>query len=334
MQEYRNIDLLLKDGESEHHKGLPKGHKDFKTRVHNDYHSGCIHKIECGKIEIVRYDLSLAEHHLLHFKITEHQVVMVFDVEGSITITMDSLAPITIHSGMHNIAYCNPMEGAVRLSKGKIDLFYVVLPLSLFKQYFPRDEEAFEAFDQKMNAGLFSVLRDGHGVLNHDIYKVIEAICRCDQQKNLKKIFIQAKIIELLSLQLNQMCTICCSTCMMRKETIDRMYEVRDFLQQNLNGNYTLKYLAKMVGTNDFTLKKEFKELFGTTVFGFWTDVKMEKAQELLVQGEMAIKQISEVVGYKNPQHFTAAFKRKFGVAPSQYRKKMNLNLRTEGVNK
>lgn len=89
----------------------------------------------------------------------------------------------------------------------------------------------------------------------------------------------------------------------------------------NLNNACSLIELAHHVGTNEFTLKKGFKELFGTTVFGFWTDAKMNQAKLMITEQDMSISEVSDSIGYKNPRHFSAAFKRKFGVIPSQFKK-------------
>ena len=76
--------------------------------------------------------------------------------------------------------------------------------------------------------------------------------------------------------------------------------------------------LVELSGLNDFKLKRGFKELFGTTVFGYLFDLRIERAQEMLREGKQSIAEISFHIGYKNPQHFTAAFKRKFGYLPSE----------------
>ncbi|WP_234859251.1 helix-turn-helix domain-containing protein [Aquimarina aquimarini] len=45
----------------------------------------------------------------------------------------------------------------------------------------------------------------------------------------------------------------------------------------------------------------------------------------MLIEEELTIAEISYAVGYKNPQHFTAAFKRKFGYLPSNLKKEYSL---------
>lgn len=301
-------------------------YQDQYFNVKNKILRGYIREIDFDEVAIVRYTFLAERSASAHFEIAKDKVVLLFNMEGAIEAVSSALGYLSINSGMHNVIYTNPINGSIKLNHGKHDLFYISLPLELFRNYFPKGEESFQSFNHKMSKGHFSKLRPEHGVINHDIYRIIEDICRCEQDQSVKKIFIQAKIMELLAIQLDQMCTICCPTCAMRKVNADKMYTVRDFILNHIGETHSLKVLARSAGTNDFTLKKEFKELFGTTVFGFWTDVKMEKAQELLVEGKTTVKEISEIVGYKNPQHFSTAFKRKFGETPTAYQKNMVSN--------
>jgi len=73
--------------------------------------------------------------------------------------------------------------------------------------------------------------------------------------------------------------------------------------------------------TNEFTLKKGFKEVFGTTVFGFWNELKMQESKNLLLEHKLTVAEVSEKIGYKNPQHFSTAFKQYFGISPSRLKR-------------
>ncbi|MEE9362234.1 MAG: helix-turn-helix domain-containing protein [Cellulophaga sp.] len=44
----------------------------------------------------------------------------------------------------------------------------------------------------------------------------------------------------------------------------------------------------------------------------------MEEAKKMLLEQNLSINEISDRIGYKNPQHFSTAFKRKFGMIPSR----------------
>jgi len=107
----------------------------------------------------------------------------------------------------------------------------------------------------------------------------------------------------------------------LKKSDIDKIYAVREYLLENLDTTCSLMNLALHVGTNEFTLKKGFKELFGTTVFGFWNDAKMEQAKTMLTEQQMTVGEVSYHTGYKDQRHFSAAFKRKYGLLPSQLKK-------------
>jgi AraC-like DNA-binding protein len=77
--------------------------------------------------------------------------------------------------------------------------------------------------------------------------------------------------------------------------------------------------LARIVGINDCKLKAGFRQVFGTTVFGYLHDCRMERSRQLLEAGEMSVTEAARAVGFVSRGHFAAAFKRRFGVNPSAY---------------
>ncbi|YAF95181.1 MAG: helix-turn-helix domain-containing protein [Nodularia sp. CChRGM 3473] len=77
--------------------------------------------------------------------------------------------------------------------------------------------------------------------------------------------------------------------------------------------------LPRLVGLNDCTLKQSFKSVFGTTVFAYLYDLRMEQAQLLLQENRMNITEVAKTIGYTNSRSFATAFKRKFGISPSNY---------------
>lgn len=137
-----------------------------------------------------------------------------------------------------------------------------------------------------------------------------------DKQHGLiKRLFLKSKVLELLTLQL---CTL--KDAPQANALSKKLYEVAALIEKDVTKIFTIKELSKQVGINDYTLKKEFKRLFGTTINEYSTDLKMKKAKTLLTMSNKTITEISELIGYKNPTHFTAAFKRVVGVTPKVYR--------------
>lgn len=107
-------------------------------------------------------------------------------------------------------------------------------------------------------------------------------------------------------------------------EDVEKIKQAKAIIEATLQNPCSLIALAHKVGLNDFKLKKHFKEMYGNTVFGYLYHVRMEKACILLKQ-KQKISDVAYTVGYKNAQHFTAAFKKRFGVVPSAFLKVKNV---------
>ena len=66
-------------------------------------------------------------------------------------------------------------------------------------------------------------------------------------------------------------------------------------------------------------LTRLFKKYASVNPNKYITQLRMEKAVNLLANRELSIEQISVLVGYKNPFYFSKEFKRHYGVSPSRY---------------
>lgn len=80
-----------------------------------------------------------------------------------------------------------------------------------------------------------------------------------------------------------------------------------------------LRELAKLAGLNEFQLKVGFKKVYGNTVYGYLFDHKMDQARLLLDTEKFQVNEVAYRIGYSNPSHFIAAFRKKFGVTPKKY---------------
>ncbi|MTI30281.1 helix-turn-helix domain-containing protein, partial [Xanthovirga aplysinae] len=106
------------------------------------------------------------------------------------------------------------------------------------------------------------------------------------------------------------------------KTTTDKnkLFEAKEILSQSIENPPTLRELSKLIQLNEYKLKKGFKELFGTTVFGYIHKIRMNIAKNLLLESDKSAKEIAFETGYSSPQHFSKAFKKEFGVAPKSIR--------------
>ncbi|MGV0028466.1 helix-turn-helix transcriptional regulator [Phormidesmis priestleyi] len=147
---------------------------------------------------------------------------------------------------------------------------------------------------------------------------ITQQILNCPFQGFTKRMYLQAKVLELLALQLAAFAPGDSSQIhRMKPQTVERIHAAKNLLLTYLEQPPTITELAQRVGVSDRTLQRGFQELFGTTVFGYLTDQRMVQAEHGLRSGQ-SVAEVANLVGYSNPGHFAAAFKRKFGITPSE----------------
>jgi len=101
------------------------------------------------------------------------------------------------------------------------------------------------------------------------------------------------------------------------------MHAARDLLLARVSDPPTIREVASAVGTNDFALKRQFKAVFGKPVHAYLLAVRLAQACSLLRDSADSIKQIAGAVGYVHANHFSAAFRRAYGLSPARYRAAM-----------
>lgn len=99
-----------------------------------------------------------------------------------------------------------------------------------------------------------------------------------------------------------------------------------EYLKEHYAEKITLGEVTQRVGLSKYYGGRLFKQYMGTTIIDYLIQIRLNKAKELLAQGEYSIKQISYMVGYQDPNYFTWSFKKAAGVSPVKYRYFQNLN--------
>lgn len=98
----------------------------------------------------------------------------------------------------------------------------------------------------------------------------------------------------------------------------DTILQAREVLLQRIGEPITIKELSRKVGTNECYLKKGFKEMFGTTIFEFYQNQRMEHAKYLLYEKGLSVTEVSAMLGYSSISHFSTAFKKHTGLKPCE----------------
>ncbi|MBQ7120481.1 MAG: helix-turn-helix transcriptional regulator [Oscillospiraceae bacterium] len=81
--------------------------------------------------------------------------------------------------------------------------------------------------------------------------------------------------------------------------------------------------LAKLCNISEVYFRKLFSKQYGTTPKQFVTDIRIDRAKQLLTDGGLKINAVSDRCGFSNPYHFCRVFRQKTGFTPTEY---MRLN--------
>lgn len=80
----------------------------------------------------------------------------------------------------------------------------------------------------------------------------------------------------------------------------------------------TILLLAERTGMSVSKLKSAFKRVYGTGIYEYFQKNRMQKARSMLLTGQYNVKEVGTQLGYTNLSNFSLAFKKEFGVLPSQ----------------
>jgi AraC-like DNA-binding protein len=82
---------------------------------------------------------------------------------------------------------------------------------------------------------------------------------------------------------------------------------------------FTTSDAAEVLGMTRMHLSRKLRELTGQSTHEFIKAIRLEAARDLLPK-PLPVSFIAHLVGYKSNSHFAGAFRKRFGVPPSQYR--------------
>lgn len=134
-------------------------------------------------------------------------------------------------------------------------------------------------------------------------------------------VFVKAKAYEILALFFNKEEGTDVEQCpfLNDEQNVERIRFAKKILIERMTSPPTLKELSREIGLNEYRLKEGFKNIYGKSVFQFLNDYRMDVARHLLDANNQKVNDVAYQIGYTNPSHFIAAFRKKFGVTPKKY---------------
>lgn len=98
--------------------------------------------------------------------------------------------------------------------------------------------------------------------------------------------------------------------------------QVLSFMDSNYHQeDLSLNRIAEEVHLTPSYISTLFKKYQGVNLSDYLMELRVKKAMSLLAETDLKTYEISEKVGYSNPQYFSVVFKRITGSAPGEYRK-------------
>ena len=140
--------------------------------------------------------------------------------------------------------------------------------------------------------------------------------------------YLETQILDCLSMMINRVNESDDTFTPVNLVLSDKIHEAREIMTTQYQNPPSLHQLATMVGTNECTLKSAFKQEFGETVFQCLFDHRMSLAVNYLKDTSWPIAEIGLLRGYEYQSHFCTAFRRKYGMSPTDFREKCGNSVR------
>lgn len=167
--------------------------------------------------------------------------------------------------------------------------------------------------------------KSADGVAIHDLgaNDVIQSLARqmliCPYHGGIGELHRTAKALELVSL-------VACDLLSeeRRKPALlgrdrDRVIEAHRLIREAQGNIPALPALAQAVGLNVRKLTEGFRALFGCGIAEFASDLRLQEGYRLLSSGTVGVAEAAYRIGY-TPNHFSTAFRKRFGVPPNSLR--------------
>lgn len=97
--------------------------------------------------------------------------------------------------------------------------------------------------------------------------------------------------------------------------------EVKNYIRAHYAEDLSIPELAEVACVSPNYFSAMFKKETGQNYKAFLTDIRMEKALQLLRETDAKTYEIAEQVGYNNVRRFVDAFKQRYSVSPMEYKK-------------
>ncbi len=105
----------------------------------------------------------------------------------------------------------------------------------------------------------------------------------------------------------------------------------RSFMEEHYGDELTMDQLAGIAELSPKYFAEVFKKTYGTSVMEFLTQIRLNKAKQLMLGTGGRLRDVAHQVGYKDEFYFSRKFKKEFGLSPTAYSKSKQNKLAVYG---
>ena len=255
---------------------------------------------------------------------TDFDVVhLQFNLKGQISIEPASGAALMdFGENQHNMMYTSGASGIIRnTGVASTSQFVMQFDKEVFLRLTNNSNDILQRFTEKIIRGEVMSIGDNLPI-DFRLQQAIDAILNCAYEDGMKQLFFFSKAVEILVLQADAFNKAASRNRSVIKSAYDkeRILYAREYLSAHLDNPPDLATLARLAGLNEYKLKYGFRELFNTTAFGFVAEKRLELAKRYLLDEHRTVGETASLLGYSSIQHFSTAFKKKYGVSPNKIR--------------
>ncbi len=231
---------------------------------------------------------------------------------------------IQVTGGLSGIRYDKGHSGVFQLqSHNTLQLIHIHMTLEVFRSIIGRDTPLLPPNLQKLLKGSVRTYASRLQPMSPEIQSLVYQMLNASNNALPWQLYLEGKTLELISLSLAGLSLAhrASERGVLTPREKKRVTEARALLVADIHSPPTLAHLAGAAGLNENKLQAGFQEIYGKTVFDYFREHRMQIARRLLEKAETNVSETAWQIGYVNVSHFSAAFKKRFGVLPKQYLK-------------
>jgi AraC-like DNA-binding protein len=99
-----------------------------------------------------------------------------------------------------------------------------------------------------------------------------------------------------------------------------RLQAVKDLIDSDLRYPWSIADLARRAGSSRRSFNVRFRAAYGVSAIDYLRSSRLEAAREALVYQKLSVAEAAYHIGYSSPANFATAFRKHFGLSPSQCR--------------